>query len=112
GDAVSCFRRSPSYSASEHVLLIWGDIPLVRRNTVDRMVAAHFSQESDFTLVTAHVPDAYTIVERTAKGEIASIAECRELGLTPVPGERDMGLFMFRRDAVLDLLDEELPGKF
>lgn len=112
GDAVLCFRQSPSYLASEHILLIWGDIPFVRRTTVDKMVARHFSEVSDFTLVTAHVPDAYTIVERTASGEIASIVECRELGLTPAPGERDVGLFIFRRDEVLDILNEELPGKF
>lgn len=112
GDAVLCFRQSPGYSASEHVLLIWGDIPFVRKSTVDKMIARHFSEMSDFTLVTAHVPDAYTIVERTANGGIASIAECRELGLTPAPGERDVGLFIFRRDEVLDILDEELPGKF
>ena len=112
GDAVLCFAKSESYGISANVLLIWGDIPFIQRTTVDRMIAAHLAGGNDFTFVTARVQSAYTKVQRNEGGEVTGVAECRELGLTPTPGEREIGLFIFRRDPVLEALQQDAPGKF
>ena len=98
---------------AEHVLLAWGDIPFFQPATVAAMVAAHHAHENDFTFATAQVDSAYTMVTRNAAGDVTGVIESREAGLAqPGPGERDIGLFIFRREPLLAQLREELPGKY
>lgn len=113
GDAVLRFEESPAFATADHVLLIWGDVPLIQPETVAAAVNAHLAHKNDFTFATRDVESAYTIVSRDAAGGVKSVVETRELGITePQPGERDIGLFIFRKRAVLAALGEELPGKW
>lgn len=112
GDAVLCFRRSKSYGASENALLIWGDIPFIEKETVDRMVAAHFDHANDFTFVTAHTQKSYTRVRRDTGGNIIEVEESREFGGDVKDGERDIGLFIFRHAFIMELLERDAPGKY
>ena len=112
GDAVLCYRNSPAFSTADNVLLIWGDIPLIQCRTIEVMVATHLSQRNDFTFATAHVDSAYTRVQRDSLGSVTGVLETREADVDGrMAGERDVGLFVFRRDAVLDLLEMDLPGR-
>jgi bifunctional UDP-N-acetylglucosamine pyrophosphorylase/glucosamine-1-phosphate N-acetyltransferase len=112
GDAVLQFERSPAYGEAEHVLLVWGDIPFLQPETVSRLVEAHVADRNDFTFATKHVMSAYTVVSRDVAGKVQRLVETREAGIgQPQPGERDIGLFVFRKDAVLPVLKEDLPGK-
>jgi bifunctional UDP-N-acetylglucosamine pyrophosphorylase/glucosamine-1-phosphate N-acetyltransferase len=110
GDAVLCFRHARAFAGAEHVLLVWGDIPLLEPGTVETLVRAHLEHGNDFTFATRLVDEAYTIVERNAEGRVTALVETREAGIEPGPGERDIGLFVFRRDPVFDLLAKKLPG--
>ena len=113
GDAVLQFRDSPAFADAENVLLIWGDIPFVQPSTVDAMVTAHRQHQNDFTFATRFVEKAYTVVSRDSQGAVTDVRETRESSLaTPPSGERDIGLFIFRKQPVFDLLLEDLPGKF
>jgi bifunctional UDP-N-acetylglucosamine pyrophosphorylase/glucosamine-1-phosphate N-acetyltransferase len=99
--------------AAEHILLAWGDVPFFQPETVAAMVAAHHQHGNDFTFATALVDSAYTIVSRDEAGRVVGVVESREAGLAdPGPGERDIGLFVFRRAPVIAKLREDLPGKF
>jgi bifunctional UDP-N-acetylglucosamine pyrophosphorylase/glucosamine-1-phosphate N-acetyltransferase len=110
GDAV---LTGAAGVTAEHVLLAWGDIPFFQPATVAAMVTAHRTHGNDFTFATAMVESAYTIVSRNAAGQVIGVVESREAGLTdPGPGERDIGLFVFRREPLLAKLREDLPGKF
>jgi bifunctional UDP-N-acetylglucosamine pyrophosphorylase/glucosamine-1-phosphate N-acetyltransferase len=112
GDAVLMFDRSPASIDAEHILLVWGDIPFLQPQTVQLMVQVHITDSNDFTFVTKHVESAYTVVKRDALGGVLQLIETRESGiLQPQPGERDIGLFIFRKDVVLPILHEDLPGK-
>lgn len=98
---------------AEHVLLAWGDIPFFQPATVGAMVEAHRAHDNDFTFATAMVDSAYTLVSRDASGRVTGVVESREAGIAePGPGERDIGLFVFRREPMLAKLREELPGKY
>jgi bifunctional UDP-N-acetylglucosamine pyrophosphorylase/glucosamine-1-phosphate N-acetyltransferase len=98
---------------AEHVLLAWGDIPFLQAGTVAAMVGAHHAMGSDFTFASARVESAYTIVSRKPGGRVRGVTESREAGIAdPGPGERDIGLFIFRREPVVAKLQEDLPGKF
>lgn len=110
GDAV---LTGSAEVAAEHILLAWGDIPFFQPATVTAMVAAHRAHGNDFTLATALVDSAYTMVSRDEAGRVVGVVESREAGIAePGSGERDIGLFMFRREPVLAKLREDLPGKF
>ena len=99
--------------AAEHVLLAWGDIPFFQPETVAAMVAAHHAHGNDFTFATARVDSAYTIVSRDAAGQVLGVFESREAGIAdPGPGEREIGLFIFRREPVWAMLQHDLPGRF
>ncbi len=100
-------------TTAEHVLLAWGDIPFFQPATVAAMVEAHHRHGNDFTFATAVVESAYTFVSRDRAGKVLSLTESREAGIAePGPGERDIGLFIFRRDPVSAMLQLDLPGKF
>src|SRR5688572_17240033 len=49
GDAVLSFRASPACATADHVLLAWGDIPLLQSETVIELCRAHLAGGNDFT---------------------------------------------------------------
>ena len=113
GDAVLCIDNSEEFANSEHVLLVWGDIPFIKQETVETMINHHLEQDSDFTFASRVVDEAYTVVLRDKSGNVTHLIETREDGITDLgPGERDIGLFIFRRSLTLQTLREELPNKW
>ena len=113
GDAVSRLAQSPAFADAEHVLLMWGDVPFIQPETVATVVAAHREQGNDFTFATRLVDSAYTVVSRDTAGHVTQVIETREEGVGhSQAGERDIGLFVFRKTVVLDMLGEELAGKW
>lgn len=113
GDAVLRFKESPVFPEAEHVLLVWGDIPFIQPRTVNSLVRMHYELDNDFTFVTRFVDHAYTVVTRDKNGHITGVIETREEGINiSKPGERDIGLFIFRKQPVHELLQKDLPGKW
>jgi len=113
GDAVLLFDSSPASAATEHLILVWGDIPFIQPATVSAMVDAHFEHGNDFTFATRLVDSAYTVVSRDHEGKLIGVVETRESGITiPQSGEREIGLFIFRAPTVMRSLRANLSGKF
>ena len=110
GDAILAFRAAPAFASAEHVVLVWGDIPLLGQATLDALVAAHLAAGNDLTIASRVVNEAYTRVERDASGRVVALVETREAGLAIAPGERDIGLFIFGTRPMFDLLGEKLDG--
>jgi bifunctional UDP-N-acetylglucosamine pyrophosphorylase/glucosamine-1-phosphate N-acetyltransferase len=113
GDAVLRLEQSPVFVDAEHVLLVWGDVPFIQPQTVASVVATHRAQGNDFTLATRLVDSAYTVVSRDTAGQVTRVIETREEGVgQSQAGERDIGLFVFRKTVVFDMLREQLAGKW
>ena len=110
GDAVVCFRKARSAQTADHLLLVWGDIPLLQWRTVRELRRSHLAHANDFTFVSSWVQSAYTLVTRRPDGSVDGVEETRETGRRPGPGERDIGVFLFRAAPVLSLLGQRLPG--
>lgn len=110
GDAILAFREAERAESTEHLVIVWGDLPLLQQATVEAVCERHFAQDNDFTFATRVVDEAYTRVERDAAGAVTSLIETRETGEEPGPGERDIGLFVVRTRPVFDLLAQRLPG--
>ena len=112
GDAVLSFEKSPVYAAAQHILLIWGDIPFIQPETVAAVVERHLEHRNDFTFATRMVEAAYTVVSRDVNGRVIGVVETREAGITdPQTGEREIGLFVFRKQIVFDALRQDLTCK-
>lgn len=100
----------------EDILLVWSDIPLLNANTIRHLVNCHRAAQNDFSLVTSLCASCYTIVKRD-KGKLTAVIETRAEGLPPgKDGERDIGLFVFRKQPVFSLLQKfeeytEVNGK-
>jgi bifunctional UDP-N-acetylglucosamine pyrophosphorylase/glucosamine-1-phosphate N-acetyltransferase len=113
GDAVLHFAHSPAYPDSENVLLVWGDIPFIQPETLRGLVQAHEDGGNDFTFVTRNVESAYTVVARDAAGVVVGVVESREEGTERLQaGERDIGLFVFRKTPIIEMLQQDLAGKY
>lgn len=111
GDAVLHLRRSPAGEDAEDVLLMWGDLAMLSPDTIASTVTHHRASGADLTFPTRHVDAAYTRVRRDRSGGVRALEETRELGVAAMPGERDIGVFVFRATPILDLLERDLPGR-
>jgi bifunctional UDP-N-acetylglucosamine pyrophosphorylase / glucosamine-1-phosphate N-acetyltransferase len=112
GDAVLHFKDSPNFSSSNNVILAWGDIPFIQMDTLMKMLITHEENNNDFTFPTRFVDSAYTIVTRDQENQIIEVLETKELGIEkPKYGERDMGLFVFKKDIIFSQLEAESPYK-
>ncbi len=111
GDAVLCLERSQR-DPTDHILLLWGDIPFIQASTIATLVARHYSDSNDLTFATRVVERAYTVVRRDAAGKVLALEERRETGLPLEYGECDIGLFVFRRAPVMECLKMDSPGKY
>ena len=112
GNAVLQFEKSPIANAAKNILLVWGDIPFLEKKTLSTLIQTHFSKGNSFTFVSRFVDSAYTIVSRDSKGKVVDVLETREQNSKPQQGERDIGLFIFNKSDIFNLLTQNLPGKF
>ena len=113
GDAVLQFTRSPAFPDTTDVVLIWGDVPLIQTETLNATMVRHLKNDNDFTFPTRHVDKAYTFVSRNILREVVSVEETRETTeRLQLSGERDIGLFVFKKAPVLEALERDLRGKF
>ena len=76
------------------------------------MVERHFENNNTFTFVSAKTDKAYTRVNRDQNEQIIEIIETREENLPIESGERDIGLFIFKKKEIFNLLELNLPKKF
>lgn len=90
----------------DHVLILYGDHPLVTARTIDTLTVHHLAHGADITMATLRLPhfedwysffDCYGRIIRNGKGAIARIVEKRDTsaqqaGLTEV----NPGYYLFR----------------
>lgn len=84
---------------AEHLLVLHGDVPLTRPETLRRTMAAHLESDADLTLLTAVVDDAraYGRVRRDADGRVLEVVEAVDLEPGEGPGgEINAGIYCFR----------------
>lgn len=114
GDAVLRWLASPACVPSAQVILVWGDVPFIQPETLHATIEVHLEAHADLTFPTRHVDAAYTVVQRDAAGRVTGLIETREEGSAQglIPGERDIGLFVFDADRVLPVLQAPHPRKW
>jgi bifunctional UDP-N-acetylglucosamine pyrophosphorylase/glucosamine-1-phosphate N-acetyltransferase len=100
-------------SLQPEIFLAWGDLPFISKDTVTKLINFHFNNRNDFSFVTFFTDKAYTEVSRDTFGNIISVIETREIkdkSNKIKAGERDIGIFLFKKDLILKYLSLDLEN--
>ena len=111
GHAVRCARDAFAGFPGD-VLILYGDVPLIRAETLRTLLEAHRTADADLTLITmcfAH-PTGYGRILRAVDGRVVGIVEEKDAS----PEQRAIteinpGLYVARSTVLFSLLDELRP---
>ena len=109
-DAVKC-ARGFFHKLDGGVLVITGDVPLLRRESLTRLIDEHFQRGSAATVLTSIPPDAagYGRIVRDSNGRVKKIVEQADCTKEEQKiREINTGIFLFDApslDAALDKID-------
>ena len=101
GDAILKFKKSKKFKYTKNILLIWGDLPYIYKNTINHLVSSHIKNSCYFTIVSGVDINPYTLILRDKYNKIKEILETRNKNIKIKKGERDIGIFLFN----LNLID-------
>jgi len=105
GDAVLQCRKYRNIKKIENSLLLWGDLPFIKKRTLNKLIDLHLKDNSDFSFPTIVSPDPYTLVKRDIDQGVVDLIELKNSPrMIPIEGERDIGVFIFKTELILDLL--------
>ena len=111
GDAVKKFNRSRFIENISDILLIWSDIPYISRGSIDLMVNKHFKENNFMTVLSCNSKNPYTLVIKDKKGNIKEIRETYKSNFKYKYGERDIGVFIFKKELLKFLKKDRTPIK-
>jgi bifunctional UDP-N-acetylglucosamine pyrophosphorylase/glucosamine-1-phosphate N-acetyltransferase len=107
GHAVQSAREVFAAHPARTLLVLNGDVPLLRAETLHSLLAAHRASRASATLLTVELPDpgAYGRVLRDETGGVRAIVEAKDAS----PSERQVreinaGLYAFEVPALLQVL--------
>jgi bifunctional UDP-N-acetylglucosamine pyrophosphorylase/glucosamine-1-phosphate N-acetyltransferase len=107
GHALQTARESFAAHPERTLLVVNGDLPLLRPETLSALVGDHRAARPAATLLTAVLPDAgaYGRVVRDAAGEVRAIVEARDASPEERRiGEINAGIYAFEVAALLEVL--------
>lgn len=94
---------------SQNVLIICGDTPLIRSNTIKNVIEKHKTSKASLTLLTARLKDprGYGRIVRTDNAKISRIVEETEASLyEEVINEVNAGVYCFKSKSLFEALSE------
>jgi len=95
------------------VLITCGDVPLLKAETLRRLISRHLSTRSGCTLLTSHLknPTGYGRILRSGNDKIVKIVEEVDASIyEKVTEEINVGVYCFDKDALFDALQEIKPN--
>ena len=112
GHAVMCWREAlAGFDGS--VLVVAGDMPLVRRETLADLVDVRVERGDALTIATTHLddPTGYGRIVRDARGELVSIVEHRDCSETQLGiQEVNVSYYCFDSGRLMDGLSRLKPN--
>ena len=114
GSADALLRARTEANGSETIVVLCGDVPLVRSPTLRRMINVHDESRAFVTLLTAShpKPEGLGRVVRGESGQIQAIVEDREADdATLAIDEVNGGVYCFQADWLWDQLDRVRPSR-
>jgi bifunctional UDP-N-acetylglucosamine pyrophosphorylase/glucosamine-1-phosphate N-acetyltransferase len=111
GHAVAC-AADAFQGFTGDILILYGDVPLIRPETLRTLVAAHRAEAADLTLVTMSFadPTGYGRILRGSDGRVVGIVEERDASdAQRAITEVNPGLYLVRSEVLFRLLAELRP---
>jgi bifunctional UDP-N-acetylglucosamine pyrophosphorylase/glucosamine-1-phosphate N-acetyltransferase len=105
-DAIKQVKKFAGLLA-ENVVILYGDSPLLRKETLKNLVFAHIKSKADATILSAHLenPAGYGRVVRDNLSNIIKIVEDRDAVLTERNiKEINTGIIVFKKKSLVSLL--------
>lgn len=112
GDAVSTAKKEIIKSKSSDCMIVYGDTPLIKRDTLKRLIEKHRTSGASLTLLTAILknPTGYGRIIRNTAGKIVKIAEEDEARTYKQEiKEINVGTCIFRVEDLLSALGRIKP---
>jgi len=112
GHAVTCATDAFADFAGD-VLILYGDVPLIRAATLRSLLETHRAENADLTLVTMcfEHPTGYGRIVRDPAGEVVGIVEERDAtDAQRAITEINPGLYAVRSEVLFSLLRELRPN--
>ncbi len=112
GDAVLIAKKALGALSGE-VLILYGDTPLLRRTTVQKLIETHFKTAATCTLLTAHLadPSGYGRIFRDETGKVVGIIEEAEANTAQrAIREVNVGTLICNAQALMDALATVTPS--
>lgn len=104
--AVMCAKQF--VSPAEDLLVVYGDTPLLRSETLEKCLKVHRKKKPDVTMISAHMsdPSGYGRVVRDSCGSFQRVVEERDIDeqLDRSLNEVNTGVYIFRGTALLEYL--------
>jgi bifunctional UDP-N-acetylglucosamine pyrophosphorylase/glucosamine-1-phosphate N-acetyltransferase len=107
GHALMCARNA--LAKFENILVLSGDVPLIRAETIKNLAAFHLKNRAAMTILTARPedPSGYGRIIRKRGAEVASIVEQSALkGRQARINEINSGTYAFRTASLFKFLDK------
>jgi bifunctional UDP-N-acetylglucosamine pyrophosphorylase/glucosamine-1-phosphate N-acetyltransferase len=119
GHAVQCLREA--VGRSKNLLVLSGDVPLIRPETIQRLCEFHLAQQAAMTILTARPenPFGYGRILRASphSADVAAIVEQKSLSPEQQSlGEINSGIYVFQTETLYRHIDalrsENAHGEF
>ncbi len=99
---------APALRSDGYTVVLAGDVPMLRIDTLRRLITGTVEQQVGVSILTCVVPDAgaYGRIVKDNQGRVLKIVEARDA--TPAEleiGEYNTGIFCFRTDLLVAALD-------
>ncbi|MGE5279591.1 MAG: bifunctional N-acetylglucosamine-1-phosphate uridyltransferase/glucosamine-1-phosphate acetyltransferase [Deltaproteobacteria bacterium] len=111
-DAVRCAVKDIP-AAAKDVVILYGDTPLIRKETVEALYAHHRDNRAACTVLTTHVanPRGYGRILRDPSGQVIGIIEDKEATqVQRAIREVNTGMYVFAKDDLLEGLGHVHPA--
>ncbi len=111
GDAVLKFKKSKFFKKTDHILLIWGDIPFIKKSSIDKLIKFHLSSSNFMSILSNYSYKPYTLIKRDQNSIVKEIIETKDSGLKFNYGERDIGIFIFKKSLLNYLKNNKIKNE-
>ena len=104
GHALRCTRRTLA-GRRGHVMVLSGDVPLIRANTLEKLFSEHKAHRAQASMITATLDHAGSLgrIKRDDDGRLLGIVEARDADFAELAiREINAGIYVFRNKSLFD----------